>query len=583
MRQILERLNALPFFDGLAPRTLEAIAECASWHSIAGGWTLFEQGEASSTLYFVLTGRLVVVRHENGEEEVVGYIGSGEPVGEISLLSGAPHSASVHALRDSEVIAIAGEKFERLMRDHADLTGGIAALALSRARAPRVLSKRASPRVFALIATSRSIDVNDYARRIASLVSSMGLRVKRLEIAETAPDAVAFDRDEEAHDVTIVPTRVEDSAWYRFALRHADRFFVLARRDARPPRPFPMVTAAGERARKFRLVDLVMIHEGLPACPVKDWIDAIGAARVFHCRADACLGRLARIVAGRSVAIVLSGGGARAYAHIGAIRAIRERGLEIDLAGGASMGAVIAACVAMGWSDAEIDERIRDAFVSSNPLGDHVLPVVALTRGRLVEERLKAHFADALIEEVELPFFCVSSDLTEGRVFVHRQGLLREALRASVSLPGILPPVVSQGALLVDGAVMNNFPTDVMAGMHRGLTIGVDVGRRGTITPDDYVDPPGFFAWVRAHGFRSAPPIVALLMRSATARNEATAGRQEADVMIAPLVKDVELRDWKKYDKAVADGYEATKKALDGASPAFERLGQAGIAGRAAQ
>src|SRR5690606_26256292 len=180
------------------------------------------------------------------------------------------------------------------------------------------------------------------------------------------------------------------------------------------------------------------------------------AARIFYWRHDADIARLARVMAGLSVGLVLSGGGARAYAHIGAIRALREHGAPIDFVGGSSMGAIIGAGVALGWSDDEIHERVHDAFVKSNPLGDFRLPVVALAAGDRVESRLAAHFGDARIEELHTPFFAVSSNLTTGAVRIHRSGLVRDALRASSALPGILPPVVQDGEVLVDGAVLDN-------------------------------------------------------------------------------------------------------------------------------
>jgi len=242
---------------------------------------------------------------------------------------------------------------------------------------------------------------------------------------------------------------------------------------------------------------------------------------------------------------------------------MREAGVPIDFLCGASMGGVVAACIAMGWGQEEMDARIRDAFVSSNPLGDHVLPVVALTRGGRVETRLEHHFGDMLIENMSIPFFCVSSDIVNGSARIHNRGLVRNALRASIALPGILPPVIDDHALLVDGAVVNNFPTDIMTTTHRGITIGVDVAREGVIDIEAFRDPPGFFAWVANHGFGAAPPIISLLMRSATARREHITPPRPADIMIAPDVPGVELRDWKKYDEAVADGYKATKAALE--------------------
>jgi NTE family protein len=390
-------------------------------------------------------------------------------------------------------------------------------------------------------------------------------KVRARAIGEDEADEqyVAFEETEGENDVVILAAPLGECSWCQFALRHADRYFLLARRDARPPRPFPLTLEGTAGARKFRLVDLVMIEEGRTDGTIADWVDAVGANRIFHWSGEASMRRLARVMAGKSIGLVLSGGGARAYAHIGALKAMRELGLPIDFISGASMGAIVGACAAMGWTDQELEERIRDAFVRSNPLGDHVLPVVALTRGKLVEERLKKHFGDALIEEMQTPFLCVSSDLAGGVAKVHRLGRVRDALRATISLPGILPPVVENGALLVDGAVIDNFPLDLMAAAHRGQTIGIDVALRGTINPQDFVNPPGFLQWIWEHGFRTAPPIVSLLMRAATAREEPSRTTHPADIMIVPTIAGVELRDWKKYDVAVAAGYQATKAALE--------------------
>ncbi len=558
-----DRLLELPFFAGLDPEALEAIAARGVWQSLAGGWELFSEGAPSDALHFNLSGRLIVVRRTEEGDSVIGYVRAGEPVGEMSLMSGEAHSASVYALRDTEILSLPREDVEELIHDHGAFAGALARVVLDRARHPTASFQQSAPRIFALIASSPSIDVNSRAEDLAERIASYGVKTSWMPVGESAPESRAFDRIETNHDVLLLAARVDDSAWYRFVIRHADRFLVLARRDAKPSRPFPLTLAAGERARKFRLVDLVMFYEGNPACPVAEWIDAIDAARIINCRGDKCVERLARIICGKSIGLVLSGGGARAYAHIGAVVALREAGVPIDFVCGASMGAVIAACIAMGWRDEEIERRIRDAFVASNPLGDHVLPVVALTKGARVEERLEKHFGEALIEELVTPFFCVSSDITDGTVRIHRRGKLRDALRASIALPGILPPVVDGDALLVDGAVTNNFPTDIMAGVHRGMTIGIDVARQGVIDIEAFRDPPGFFAWIAGHGIKSAPPIVSLLMRTATARHERTLKVHPADIMIVPPVDGVELRDWGEYDEAVADGYKTAKQAIE--------------------
>ncbi len=562
MDVIRDRLLELDFFKSLDDEALTDVAARGCWHSLAGGWPLFLAGEPSDALHFVVSGRLIVVRTGPEGEEVVGYVRAGEPAGEMSMLSGEIHSASVFALRDTEILSLTRADVEHIIHEHGEFAGALSRVILNRARHPAASFQQSAPRIFALVATSPSIDINSLAADIAQRIAGYGVKTNWLPAQDGALESDAFDRMEESHDVVLLAARVDGGAWYRFVIRHADRFLVFARRDAKPPRPFPMTTETGERARKFRLVDLVMLHEGIPACPIAEWADAISASRILNCRSAACRDRLARVVAGKSVGVVFSGGGARAYAHIGAVTALREAGVPIDFVSGASMGAIIAACVAAGWDNEEIEARIRDAFVNSNPLGDHVLPVVALTKGKRVEERLEKHFGDRLIEELALPFFCVSSDISTGEARVHRRGALRHALRATISLPGILPPVIDGDALLVDGAVINNFPTDVMAATHRGLTIGIDVARRGVINVDAFRDPPGFFSWIAQHGVKDAPPIVSLLMRTATARHERVLKIHPADIMISPKVEGVELRDWEEYDEAVSDGYNATRAAI---------------------
>jgi NTE family protein len=562
MQPLGARCRELKSFDVFDDDSLSMFLERARWFSLGGGLELFRQGDRPDGVYFVLSGRLIVVRKDNFGEEVVGYVPAGEPVGEMSLLAGEPRSASAYALRDTELLAIDAGDAEWLLDHCADFAHALANSIVARARHPASSFVRARPRVFALIGTSPSIDLEQRAKALVRIVERYGRRAALIEAPERLGEG-EFEDIESAHDVTLVTARVGDSFEYRFALRHADRFLIFARQDARPPRPFPLSLTEDSPARKFRLVDLAILHEGAKSGSVADWVDAVDAHRVFHVSGARTMERLARALAGCSVGVVMSGGGARAYAHIGAVKAMRERRVPIDFLGGASMGAVIAACVAMGWDDDEIEARVRDAFVSSNPLGDHVLPVVALTRGERVEERLKRHFGDVLIEDLEVPFFCTSSELTRGVTRIHRRGLLRGALRASISLPGILPPVVAEGELLVDGAVMNNFPTDLMNSLHRGVTIGVDVAREGSISPEAFADPPGFLSWVWRHGFRSAPPIVSLLMRAATSRQETRPKDSPADILIAPPVAGVQLRDWKAYDLAVIDGYAATLGALD--------------------
>ena len=359
----------------------------------------------------------------------------------------------------------------------------------------------------------------------------------------------------------------DETAWKHVVGRQVDRLFRVGRGDRPPPAQAASYASAPLQAQ--RLIDLILLQSANLVRPSgsAEWLAATQAARLFHLRENgvADLQRLARVLTGQSVGLVLSGGGARAYAHIGAIQALRERGVPIDFVGGASMGAMVAAGIAMGWDDGELEMRIRKAFVDSSPLDDIAFPLIAMTRGEKVKARLAEHFGEVDISDLWLPFFAVSSNLTSGAYQLHRTGDLQTALRASISLPGVLPPADLDGQVLVDGAVMKNFPADVMRSFQLGPIVGVDVTRGRSITSEDVVRPASIWSWILSGEWRKGPPIVALLMRAATVSTgrDLTAAREATDVLITPKLEGIDIRDWRAFEPAVKAGYLAASQALD--------------------
>lgn len=584
-------LKSIPYLKDAPRRALKAAGKEARWYSVPAGQALFKAGDVADTIYFVLSGTLGAFRtSSSGAPEFVGHIRAGEPVGEMALFLGnvdedgdgepdnAPHTNSVYALRDTEVMEITRSGFDRLIKAEPEILEGMIRLILTRLKQAGKRSARAEPKVFALIGTSPTIDMQLRANTLSKELQRLGYKVAIID-ERTGDDkpSTYFDKLEAENDFVLLISEIGNNAWYRLSVRQADRIWVLGRADARPSNP--LMGEHKSPALAHKLVDVVLLHHGNQrrASRPNEWLEAAGAVRVFHWTSmqGEDSQRLARTLSGRSVGLVLSGGGARAYAHIGAVRAMRERGVPIDFAGGTSMGAVVAACVALGWNDDEIEASIRKAFVESNPLGDWRLPVVSMVKGHRVDSRLREHFKDAEIGDLKMPYFAVSTNLTDGCFRVHRSGLLRRVLRASIALPGILPPVVDDGEILVDGGVLNNFPADVMRELHRGYIVGCDVGRtRKGMASDDFENPPGFFSWVLENGFRSAPPIAGLLMRAGTINVNPTAGRELTDVIVTPPIEGIELRDWKAYDTAVEAGYHEMLAALDAASPPLqERCG----------
>ncbi|MGA1343441.1 MAG: patatin-like phospholipase family protein [Hyphomonas sp.] len=569
-------LKTIPLLKDVSQRAMRSAGKEARWYSLPAGQPLFLAGELADSIFFVVSGTLGAF---NANNEFVGHIRPGEPVGEMALFLGGvdtngdgkaedkPHTGSVYAVRDSEVVALSRSGWNRLVKSEPELLEGMIRIILRRLGRAGQRDMATVPKVYTLLATSPTIDLRVRAQALREALMKFGQKVAIIDdVQGDGKPAAYFDALEEDNDTVILIAAIGDTSWFRLATRQADRIWVLARGDARPS--VPLMPEESSPAQRLKLLDVLLLHPGSErrASRPQEWLDATGANRLFHWFGDseADARRLARVMAGRSVGIVLSGGGARAYSHIGAIRAIREKGIPIDFAGGASMGAVVAACVAMGWDDREIEQRIRKAFVESNPLGDYNLPVVGMVKGRRVNARLQEHFGETEICDLKIPFYALSTNLTSGKIHLHRSGSLRQALRATISLPGILPPVVEGDSIFVDGAVLNNFPVDMMRDLHQGFIIGSDVsGQPEGLNKEEFARPLSFWQWVARNGFSSAPPIAGLLMRAATVRNDPRLGQDMADVLVLPDLPGIELRDWTAYDEAVEAGYVAAKAALE--------------------
>lgn len=544
----------------------------ASWFALTRGEQLFAAGDPADTLYLLRAGRLGVFRRDDGRTpQLVGVVKPGDPVGEVAMLAGTSHMSDVIALRDSDVLALPRQAFFEAARIDPMLMAELGQIMLQRARDR---SGGGEPRVFGFI-SARGQPIRAFVERVARAIEAQGASCHVIDQSALTSAAEWFSRVEDAHDYVLYVAEADEPGWASLCARQVDRLFFVGAADCPPPAGPPVADDwddAGQRT------DLILLRD--PSMPrpsnTRAWLDALRPGRWFHAvegRFDDTA-RIARLITGCAVGVVLSGGGARAYAHIGALRALREAGAPIDFIGGASMGAVIGAGPALGWSDEELDHHIRQAFVLENPLDDIALPIIAMTHARKVKRLMKEAFDDVQMEDMLLPFFAVSTNLTSGRLEVHREGVLRHALRASISIPGVMPPVVMNGQVLVDGAVLRNFPTEIMRRYNSGPVIGVDVTRTRGVDPQALENPPSWWRWILSGDWRRGPPIVSILMRSATLSSDAERLQAQADtdLLILPAPNGVEIRDWKAYQPAVQSGYEAARASLAAVTGPIETL-----------
>ncbi len=563
-------LNGLPLFNGLASEILTAIAQEVEWLSVPGGGTLFSAGEPSDSMYIVLSGCLgVFAAPSTDRRRFLGRIVAGDTAGEMGLVSGRVRTGTVVALRDTEMARLSREAFDRVFRQHPEAMLRIAQLTVDRLENSqnRLRGRAQGARTFTVLPQNIEVDAAGFANDLVKALSHYGRTELVWSVRGAAHTSHWFHVIEAANDFVVYVAEPGHSAWTSLCVRQADALMLLARSDGTPGE-WPALASPRDSGTTTQRAELVLLHEdSILSGAAARWLTAQPGIPHHHVINADDVARVARLLTGHGVGIVFSGGGARGFAHIGIVKALREAGIPADLVGGTSMGAIMGAGVAQRWTIEEMTERFRRSFVLVNPLRDYTYPFFSLVTGRKVSTLLRREFGDVTIEDLPHPFFCVSSNLTTGHSDVHRRGLLWRWLRASVAIPGVLPPVMNNGEVLVDGGTMNNLPVDAMRELGRGPVIGCDVGgdRAFTADADDIDVPPPWdlVGWMRKRPRR--PNIFRILWRAGMVNSSATtvAHREKTDLLLQPPLAQVDMLNWQQFDRAIALGYEYTVRRLE--------------------
>jgi NTE family protein len=576
IQRALERRNlralfaALPLLRDLEAGLLESIAREIEWFSLPGGATLFNAGQLADGLYVVVNGALGVysVRPGTGSH-LTGRILAGEIVGETDVVTGRNRSVTVVALHDTEVARLSANTFEKLVAAHPQTLRHVIKVIAGRLEALQQGSTqpRVAPKVLVVVPNGPDVDAPRFAATLAQYLREVGRTEIVLSALANDQTSHWFHRLERANDFVVYVADPEATNWSKLCLRRADIALLLARNES-PPQAWRVFEGNHDLEAARRPVEVVLLGKGSPCTQAsRGWVTLHPTQRHHHVRGPADIARVARLVTGRALAVVLSGGGARGFAQIGVMRALQAARLPVDAIGATSIGAVIGAGWAAGWTYAEMKQRVHRSFVATNPLGDYTLPFLSLVAGRRVNRLLRAEFGEAHIEDLQLPFFCVSANLTNGQTAVHRRGPLWLWLRASIAIPGVLPPLFAQGQVHVDGATINNLPVDIMRDSVDAAILAVDVGADRTFeTQAEMTEVPQIrrlLPWLRRE--RPRVNILQILLRSGMINSAAStiAQRELADLVLKPPLEHIDLLDWGSYDRAIELGYRYASEILD--------------------
>lgn len=581
-QRILQTLNS--YFESEVQAD-DALLDELTIRELAGGEWLMQQGDPGNALYFLVRGRLQAwARGEDGNKRgrFLNEIVPGDSVGELSLLTGAPRVVGIQAIRDSLLVRLDREAFERLSHSHPALVlrlaGNVANLlqissgTQSPARnlnAITLLPLDASPRL-ENFCRELTLELENQGPTLSLSASSLGRRgapVESLQAGDTVPESLKnwVQDQENEYRFVVYHCMTGNSDWTHFALRHSDMVLLIGE-SSHDPQPSPWERDLLETYGSAIARQLLVLLQPASDQPIKgtaDWLAKRNVDFHVHVRADKPddLSRVTRIISGESLGLVLAGGAARGFAHLGVHRAMMEMGLPIDWIGGTSIGAIMAAAIAAPVSNDEAMTLARTSFVKGKPFSDFTIPMMSLIRGRRMENMLQEHL-DYQIEDLPIPFYCVSCNLDDGSTNIHESGYLPEALRASAALPGIIPPAVINHRLTIDGAVVNNLPVDIMRQKPVSRIVAVDLSS-SELVEVDYTAIPSPWAIFRGRYLpfttRYRVPSLSTIMMKSTLLGTLERVREQgkrADILLNPPVRKFGMTEVKSFEKIVQAGYE---------------------------
>ncbi len=553
--------------------------------NLRGGEPLFQQGEESDSMYLLIRGRLQVWL--DAESPVfIGEVLPGESVGEVGLITKEKRSADVVAIRRSVLLKLERHDFERLAAEHPSMVMQLTQIVARRLHDNTVgagSKKRPAPNILCIRPLDDSERLGALSDSLRGALSNHG-SVLHLSPATMARDEVPFTlgpendslseefehwiSEQEAHYRFIVlECEPGKSNWSEFAEGQSDLVLLLA--DAKTDPSLRSFETEGRIVlRHVKHEVLILQHEGDAISGTDQWLKQRHVEYHLHLRGDRHddLERVARIVSGNANGLVLGGGAARGFAHLGTYRALCEAGVPIDWVGGTSIGAIMGVAVCLYEQPDLVDERVRDAFVKGRPFADYTLPIVSVLSGNRMNT-LSQKFMPGQIEDLAIPFFAISSDINTGEINVHEDGPVWRATGASAALPGVLPPMVFNNTLAVDGAVLNNLPVDVMSTKPVGRIYAAVLSSRDQ-QQLEIDEIPSVWQLLVSRFMPSRdvgiPSLASLLFKATEVANRKRTRQlaESADVLFHPPVQGFSLLKVDQFDDVVKAGYDHTKTVI---------------------
>ena len=552
------------------------------------GEMLVAQGEPSDALFVVLHGALAVRRA--GDHAPIAELRAGELVGEIGFFGNVPRTADVIAIRDTSVLVLTRAAYRGLAEDAPAIVEELlAALARRFAKeTSRGTALRAAPKVrtVALVQGGLAPAPAAFDRRMRERLAAIGAEI----VDPTRLEAMFPGRALDASEITDWLNRIEQtaplvvylgngeaSAWTRKTIRQADLVVFVCHGEA-PAGERTEVEAFARKVHPASAHRLVRIHarRSGEVSGTAAWLARLPCFMHHHVALEdqVDIDSLIRFLSGRAVGFVAGGGGSFGSAHVGIYKAMRERGVVFDIFVGTSVGSAMVAGFAKNLEADALERGTHEIFVRSRSFRRPTWPRYSLLDHKAFDRALADQYgADCRIEDCWRPFAAVATNLSTHNLELIRSGPLWQAVRASSAIPGLLPPFYTrEGAMLVDGCLIDNVPLAQMHQLKSGPNLVVHFGDPAAEMFDvDYSALPGRLelAMAMLMPFRrkllpNAPSAVNVLWRSLVAhqRYDALPTAPLDHVMRPPFSSDIGLTEFERHTEIFEASYLWAREAI---------------------
>uniref|UniRef100_A0A3B4YEJ1 lysophospholipase n=1 Tax=Seriola lalandi dorsalis TaxID=1841481 RepID=A0A3B4YEJ1_SERLL len=618
------------------------------WMAVEAGRAVYRQGEKSDSTFIVLSGRLrSVIMKEDGKKELIGEYGRGDLIGVVEALTHQNRATTVHAVRDSELaklpegalssikrkfpqvvtrlIHLLGQKI--LQQVNGPLTG---VLALHTPGSKWDAGNQASNlSTVTVLPVSEEVPLTAFTLELQHALIAIGpTLLLTSDIIKQRLGAAALDsvheyrlsswlgQQEDIHRIVLYQTDYTLTPWTQRCIRQADCIIIvgLGEQDPVVGELERMLEGSAVRAQK----QLVLLHreDGPPPKGTVDWLNMRSwisrhlhlscprrvfskrslpkllelYQRVFEKPADrhSDFSRLARVLTGNAIALILGGGGARGCSQVGIMRALCESGIPVDLIGGTSIGSLMGALYAEDRSHSRMRMRAREWAMEMTSVFKKVLdltyPVTSMFSGAAFNSGISNVFKSKQIEDLWIPYFNITTDITASAMRVHTDGSLWRYVRASMSLSGYLPPLCDpkDGHLLMDGGYINNLPADVARSMGAKVVIAIDVGSRDETNLTNYGDSLSgwWLLWKRLNPLAEKVKVLNMaeiqtrLAYVCCVRQLESVKNSDYCEYIRPPIDRYRTLEFGKFDEIAEVGYQHGKTVFDvwGRSGVVEKM-----------